>query len=347
VNGADLLLGRAQGFPRRRRRKVLKRPRVSCRWRALLTAAVLGLGGAGCGSFTATAHHSGAVAAHSRDCPNQQLTCEQLVSLGFAYPYARQPTSYLYVNGVAYPYVALEHQPLADATVRAGDSVLSARQLLDHLGIADQADEPRTPVIAYGSNANVEALNRKFLSPAFPGDVAIPVVRATLEGFDVAWSPELVFNGAMPATIGGSTRTRVEVWITWLNAAQLKRMNDTEGAGVLYSFGYIRDARLVTPGPDVAQPWVYVDCFGAVRVDGQILGIRGVPARHRRFLAVDSAGALARVAPALGWSGSVFDLLLDNVRSPEKKADRTKTLKRLGVQLPEPGYVPVHACASK
>jgi hypothetical protein len=43
----------------------------------------------------------------------------------------------------------------------------------------------------------------------------------------------------------------------------------------------------------------------------------------------------------------VFDLLLDNVRSPEKKADRTKTLKRLGVQLPEPGYVPVHACASK
>lgn len=149
---------------------------------------------AGCGSDASTgSSRSGAAAAGARDCPGQHLTCEQLIALGLSYPYPREPTSYLYVDGAAYPYVALGRRTLADASVRVADTVITSRELLEQLGLASQADVARTPVIAYGSNANVEALTRKFITADFRGAAVIPVIKATLHGFDVAWSPQFVF----------------------------------------------------------------------------------------------------------------------------------------------------------
>ena len=42
----------------------------------------------------------------------------------------------------------------------------------------------------------------------------ILVTQALLHDYDVVWSPHLVVNGAMPATIVRSRGTVVEVWIT-------------------------------------------------------------------------------------------------------------------------------------
>ncbi|MGN6171024.1 MAG: hypothetical protein ACTHQQ_23055, partial [Solirubrobacteraceae bacterium] len=163
------------------------------------TACLVVLGG--CGSSASIGSSRADVASASRDCPGQALTCEQLIALGLSYPYPRQATSYLYVNGAAYPYVAVGHRSLANASVRVAGTVLPARELLRRLGEASQAEVPRVPVIAYGSNANVDALTRKFVNSKFGGAAVIPVVKGTLHGFDVAWSPQFVFNGAMPATI--------------------------------------------------------------------------------------------------------------------------------------------------
>ena len=303
------------------------------------------LGGCGSRAFTGSSHSR--VAAGSRDCPGQDLSCEQLIALGLSYPYPREPTSYLYVNGAAYPYVAFGHRSLADALVRVAGTVLTVRRLLERLGEARQADVPRSPVLAYGSNANVDALTRKFLDSNFHGDAVIPVIKGTLGGFDVVWSPQFVFNGAMPATIVPSAGTAVSVWITWLDAAELQRMNATEGVGNLYSFGVLSRARLETAGPRAMRPGIYVDCLGALRVNGRILAVRAVPARHRRLVAVDSAEALARVAPLIGWDGSVFDLLLDNVRSPAHRASRSGALKALAMQLAVPGYTVIHPCTRR
>jgi hypothetical protein len=281
----------------------------------------------------------------SRGCGGQPLSCEQLVALGLSYPYPRQPDSFLFVNGVAYPYVNLGHQSLMDAAVRAGGMVLSAQVLLDRLGLGSQASQALTPVIAYGANANVDALTRKFVTSDFSGQAVIPVIKGTLQDFDVTWSPELVFNGAMPATIVSSPGTTVSVWITWLDRAELEQMNVTEGVGTQYSYGFLSGVRLNMPGPAVTRPGIYVDCSGALDVRGSVLAVSGVPAAHRRFPAVDSSGALARAAAALGWLGPVFDLLLDNVRSPALRASRSRSLKTLGVQIPERGYTVTSSCA--
>ncbi|MBV8989417.1 MAG: hypothetical protein JO372_12735 [Solirubrobacterales bacterium] len=299
---------------------------------------------AACGSGAFTGSSRSRVAAGSRDCPGQDLSCEQLIALGLSYPYPREPTSYLYVNGAAYPYLAIGHSSLADASVRIAGTVLTVRELLQRLGEPGQADVARAPVIAYGSNANVDALTRKFLNSNFRGEAVIPVIKGTLHGFDVAWSPQFVFNGAMPATIVPSAGTSVSVWITWLDAAELQRMNATEGVGSLYSFGVLRHARLQTPGPRVTRPGIYVDCFGALRAKDQVLAIRAIPARHRRFVTTGPAEALARVAPLIGWHGSVFDLVLDNVRAPAHRASRSRALNALAIEPAVPGYSVIHPC---
>lgn len=278
-------------------------------------------------------------------CGDQPLSCEQLVALGLSYPYPREPGSYLFVEGVAYPYVNLRHHSLADASVRAGGTVVSARSLLERLGLRSQADEPRSPVIAYGSNANVDALTRKFVTSGYPDPAVIPVVKATLRGFDVAWAPQFVSNGAMPATLVPSMGTSVVVWITWLDHDELDQMNATEGVGTLYSYGLLRGARLDASGPPAIRPGLYVDCAGALKVDGRILAIDGVSATHRRFTALDSLAALRKVAVAIGWRGSVFGLVLDNVRSPEDRAKREKVLEALAAKPPLPGYTATRGCA--
>lgn len=319
----------------------------------LLAAACLGaIGGCGTGAVGApvspaasTSSRAGVSGGDSRGCGGQLLSCEQLVALGLTYPYPRQPGSYLFVNGVAYPYVNLGHRSVMDATVQAGGMVLSARDLLDRLGLGSQARQALTPVIAYGANANVDALTRKFVTSDFSGQAVIPVIKGTLQDFDVAWSPELAFNGAMPATIVSSPGTTVSVWITWLDPAELTEMNATEGVGTQYSYGFLSGVRLDMPGPAVTRPGVYVDCSGALAVHGVVLAVSGVPASHRRLHAVDSQAALAQAAAVLGWRGPVFDLLLDNVRSPALRATRSKSLQALGVQLPDRGYTVTSSCS--
>ena len=270
--------------------------------------------------------------------PSATLTCEELVALGYAYPYAREAGSYLFVNGAAYPYVELAHGLLTHATIQIGSAVVTAAELLETVGLADRVTRRRTPVIGYGSNATVSGLTRKYVAHAVKEPAVIPVTRALLRDYDVVWSPHLVFNGGMPATIVGSPGTVAEVWITWLDDVELKRMHETEGAGTVYSFGTLPSARIVSKVPLSEPPHVYVDCHGALALDGVVQAIAGVPAEGRRFPAVDSEQAMGSVASYIGWTGSVFALLLDNVRSPARRVERTQTLAALSRVLEDPGY---------
>src|SRR5829696_7600153 len=90
--------------------------------------------------------------------PPATLTCEELVALGYAYPYARDAGPYLFINGAAYPYVELPNGLLAHGSVQVGSTVVAAVELLQTLGLEDRITRRRTPVIGYGANAAVSAL---------------------------------------------------------------------------------------------------------------------------------------------------------------------------------------------
>jgi hypothetical protein len=55
---------------------------------------------------------------------------------------------------------------------------------------------------------------------------------------------------------------------------------------------------------------------------------------------------LQKVARTIGWRGSVFDLLVDNVQSPERRADSSQALAQLGVVRSARHYTVVNACTN-
>ena len=217
---------------------------------------------------------------------------------------------------------------------------MTVTTLLGVLGVRPPRG-PLTPVLAYGANANVDALTRKYVSAAAPVAAVIPVIDGRLSGSDVTWTPQLVFNGAMPSTLTPSPGTEVSVWTTWLGSVELRRMNATEGVGTLYSAGRLRGARLRAPGPSVRDPLVYIDCRGPLRVGERS---RSAPSLQR---AVASPGSRrprrsAWSRPRWGWRGPAVALIGDNVRNPAQRRARDRTLAR----WPHPSPTPATGRAS-
>lgn len=111
-----------------------------------------------------------------------------ILARALAYPYETPERPYLYLDGEAKELPA-EGPHLAD----------------------------RTPLLAYGANAAPAALARK-LAP-LPG-VAMPVLQAELQGFDVVYSAHVSPYGAVPATLHESPGTTVPVFVIHPTAEQ-------------------------------------------------------------------------------------------------------------------------------
>jgi hypothetical protein len=286
----------------------------------------------------------GALQGPARACQHQELNCPALVEFGFTYPFAREPDSYLFLDGVAYPYAEVTDDLLGDSRVLLPDgSTLTVRRLLRAFGLEAEAFEPQTPVIGYGSNASPIQLTSKFIDDDFAGIPVIPTMKGTIN-YDVVFSPHFVSYGAMPATIVPMPGTDAEIWVHWLDDAELAQMNASESAGGLYAFGDL-SAEWDIAGPDPDSMKVYVDCFGGLEVDGQLLALSAVPATGRTARAVTEPEALDAVLPTLNWRRSLFELLLTNVTSERARDRRTARIAELGVQFPDPNFTPEIPCS--
>src|SRR5688500_1625447 len=109
------------------------------------------------------------------------------------YPYPYPETSYLYVDGVALPLYAHGPEPIQGAEVEIGGTRLGAFEHLERLGAGDTAREPRTPLLAYGSNRAPVQLGRKYGHWREP--VVIPVLHGWLRDFDVVYAARLASYG--------------------------------------------------------------------------------------------------------------------------------------------------------
>jgi hypothetical protein len=277
-------------------------------------------------------------------CEHQDLPCPALVQLGFTYPFAREPDSYLFLDGVVYPYAEVTDDLLGDSRVLLPDgSAITAHRLLRAFDLEAEAFEPQTPVIGYRSNASPIQLTNKFIVEDFPEIPVIPVMKGTIKDYDVVFAPHFVSYGAMPATIVPMPGTDAEIWVNWLDDAELAQMNSSEGAGGLSAFGDL-SAEWEVAGPDPDTMKVYVDCFGGLEVDGRLLALSAVAATGRTARAVPEPEALDAVLPTLGWRRSLFELLLANVTSERARDRHTGRIEELGVQFHDPNVTPEIPC---
>ena len=192
------------------------------------------------------------------------------------YPYATPERSYLYREGAA-----IELPP----------------------GGPDLAG--RTPLLSYGANAAPEALALKLAS--LPG-LEMPVLRAELEGFDVAYSAHVSPYGAVPATLVESAATRAPVFVVYPNQEQLELLTALE---LNYDLVTLSGVGCRLEGETtVAELSAYRSKHGPLSLDGSAVALAAVRAAGRTLPELDEPAVLDRVrthvAPELTLAEFVF-----------------------------------------
>lgn len=192
------------------------------------------------------------------------------------YPYATPERSYLYLEGRA-------------AELPAGGPDLAGR----------------APLLSYGANAAPEALALKLAS--LPG-LEMPVLRAELEGFDVAYSAHVSPYGAVPATLVESGGTRAPVFVVYPTAEQLELLSALE---LNYDLVTLSDVSCrLEDGTTLRAFAVYRSKHGPLSLDGTAVALAAVRAAGRTLPELDQRAVLdrvrAHVAPELTLEEFVF-----------------------------------------
>jgi hypothetical protein len=155
----------------------------------------------------------------------------------------------------------------------------------------------RVPVLAIGSNAAPEVLERKFAHHSEERDRTVLGLTGRLQGFDVGASPHPALYGAMPATLFPSAGTEVGTTLLWVTPAQFTQLTWSE---ISYRLGKLRARFEVEETKDRFEEVIcFVSRFGAFCVEDRPVALGAVPARSRTAIALtqeellDAAATLA------------------------------------------------------
>jgi hypothetical protein len=159
------------------------------------------------------------------------------------------------------------------------------------------ADGGRLPVLAIGSNAAPETLERKFAHFVEEDDRTVLALTGRLHDFDIGVAAQPALYGAMPATPFPSPGTEVCATLLWVTPTQFTQLAWSE---LSYSLGRLRTRFDVDDGHSgFDEVLVFVSRFGAFCIDGQPVALAAIPASGRTAEALtqekllDAAAALA------------------------------------------------------
>jgi len=175
----------------------------------------------------------------------------EILKRALDYPYATPERSFLYRDGEAHE--------LPEGFDRTG----------------------RTPLISYGANAAPSALAVKLAS--LPG-VELPVLRAELESFDVAYSAHVSPYGAVPATLVESPGAVAPVFVLHPTPEQLQLLSASE-----LNYDLV----------EVEGAVAYRSKHGCLSIAGSAVALAAVRSRGRSLPEFDQAAVLERVRAAV------------------------------------------------
>lgn len=234
----------------------------------------------------------------------------RLVATALDYPFARPDHSFLFVDGAV--------EPFSVAGAKSLDAALTER------GAAPIAD--RTAVLAYGANAAPERLQQKF-APLAPG-MTFPVVKAQLFDFDVVYACHYSGYGALPATLAPSPGTIVEIAVTYLDAAQLARMHETELAGRSYVFGLLQKMNVTQEGLEPLREvhcyWTGYGCFADASGPRALAAVN---ATGRNFATAAQEDMQTHILNYLSPGRDLHDFVHENIADPALRQERSLALR--------------------
>lgn len=155
----------------------------------------------------------------------------------------------------------------------------------------------RLPVLAIGSNAAPEALERKFAHFAEEEDRAVLALTGRLHDFDVGVGAQPTIYGSMPATLFPSPGTAVCATLLWVTPRQFTQLTWSE---LTYWLGKLRTRFEADEGDEhFDEVLAFVSRFGAFCVDERPVALAPIQASGRTAEALtqeqllDAAAVLA------------------------------------------------------
>ncbi|MCW5773527.1 MAG: hypothetical protein KIT16_17930 [Rhodospirillaceae bacterium] len=222
-----------------------------------------------------------------------------------------------------YPYAA----PARSYRFVAGAAVPAAIEAADRAGCL--------PVLACGSNRAPAQLARKF---AGIEGADFAVERVFLADFDSVYAAHISGYGAVAATLQHSPGCRVELFVTWLPPRLMPRMHATEGRGTFYNFVRLDGLDLVGEGGEaLSSAYAYAFHAGCLNLAGGPVALAAVPARNRRFRALDEAAVQRAVQAKFGEGGSLEEFVLAAVHDQAVRLAREARLCADAIPFAWPG----------
>lgn len=249
----------------------------------------------------------------------------EIVERARSYPFTLPDEPFLFVAGDAVPFSQLARE-WADSHVRVNGESVALRAYCESrgLGLSGEGAADRLAVLAYGSNASCEALEKKFGGLEPPA--VIPVLRAELANFDVVYSSHFSPYGSVPGTLQFSSGTTVSTFVACLTTAQAEHLHGSEPN---YFFAQLSAISLaLETGLALTEAYSYVSRHGCLRLGDSEIGLAAMHARGRRFTALPEAEVLELCKEAVSPGTDLDQFILENVRDPELAARRTAALKR-------------------
>jgi len=137
----------------------------------------------------------------------------------------------------------------------------------------------RSPVLAFGSNAAPETLERKFAHFPEEDDRAVLALTGRLHDFDVGASAQPALYGSMPATLFPSPGTAVCATVLWVTPTQFTQLAWSE---LSYRLGKLR-TRFDVDGGETSfdEVLAFVSRFGTFCVDERPVALAAIEATGR------------------------------------------------------------------
>jgi len=281
----------------------------------------------------------------AKDSPTEEE--KEKMARGLAYPYERSPHSFLLVGGENYRMTTFSVDAFGDSKISDGGTEMSVTSFLAKKGLSKALEGRRTAVIGYGSNAAPSALISKFSPPKYEKTPVIPVIKATITDFDVVYSAAVGYYGTLQAALFHSPGAKVEVFITYLNDDELKRMHDSEGVGKYYDVGTLRKGpsaqELIIDefGARVDSIRLYSDLTGAYNFDGKAVafkkvnGVHTLPAKEHPEV-IDHI--LTKSVGSLGKGLGTMDYILMNLRWNDAAQEMSRLVRANCIPITLPNY---------
>jgi hypothetical protein len=214
-------------------------------------------------------------------------------ALACGYPWERPAGSYL----------------LDDADV----ALLAALDEDERERLVDRFSGPasgRLPLLAIGSNAAPEALQRKFAHFPDADDRTVLAVDGRLHEFDVGVAAQPALYGALPATLFPSPGTAVRTMLLWVTPTQFTQLTWSELSYRLGRLSTRFTADDGIAGASFDEVFVFVSRWGAFGVEGRPVALAAVPAERRTAVALTQEQVLDAAAALVFGPGASAETLV-------------------------------------